>query len=1097
MQYTHLSVRSGYSFFNSMLQMEAYISFAEQHGFQTLTLTDEETLHGVIPFYQACKRANIKPIIGMIIDLPYEEEPVTCTLLAKNNAGYNELMNISTNKQRTDKIAIEQSPNLICIIHTESPLMRESIASDGTFIEKVLHDVNDRFGAENVYMQISRYKGEDERHVTACQQFAEHISNQFVVMQDVRYINENDEAAFHCLQQMKHGESWRPNDAASRFGKRYLYLKEEMDELFASFPHSLVTIEEITAACDVTFDFERLLLPAFPVPEEMTSADYLTAVCRKRIWDRYPEITDVVRERVREELRIITSLGFADYFLIVADYVQFAKDNGIAVGPGRGSAAGSIVSYILGITNVDPIKYNLLFERFLNPERVTMPDIDIDFSDIRREEVIAYVRKKYGEDYVAQIITFDTFGARSIIRELMKTMEVHPQDQTYVLKEFSHYTSGKIADFLQEREEFREYVKQSQMLRTLFTFAIKLEGLPRHHSIHAAGIVLGKDPLPSHVPLMTSSHGMNITQYPMNDLEAIGLLKMDILGLRNLSIIEEILASIKRKTGETIQLDQLPEQDEKTFALLREGKTNGVFQFESDGMKRVLTKLRPNNFDDLVAINALYRPGPMQHIDTFIERKHGKAFTFIHPAVAPILQDTYGVLVYQEQIMQIASTVAGFTLGQADVLRRAVSKKQRAVMMEQERFFVEGAKQNGYTESIAKEIFSWIVQFADYGFPKSHAVAYSKIAYQLSYLKANYPEHFFPPLLTSMMQDAKKVASYVKEAKQLGLAVLPPSINASFGKFTAEKGNIRIGLQLIKGVGYDTVKQIIEARKDGRFTDLYDFCLRTNVRRNVLENMIMAGVFDELHTNRASLLASIDQVMAQIQLFGQDSLFNERLTMTRNYVAIEDFTIVEKLRDEKELLHLYVSSHPLEQYRSLLTRKGFTPIINILTMAERQQVSVAGMIQEVRKITTKRGESMAFVSLQDEGEVLDVVVFPKLFREVHQHLVADSLVELSGKVSERNGEKQVIADTLAALPIESLEPAEKTLYIRVTKDKAAQAGAFIRKQAKQYPGTVPIVIHYPETKETYRMQDQFSLHMDETLFKQLMHFFGVDHVVIK
>lgn len=1096
MKMTHLSVRSGYSFFQSMIQLKPYIAYANQLDVKTLVLTDENVLHGAIPFYKECMKHHIKPIIGMIVNI---EDDQPYTLLAKNKTGYQHLLAISTKIQQTNALSREDkekyASDLICIIHSENTFVREMIIHKHE--NDYITSMENIYGKENVYLQVSRYKGEDGTFVEQCKAFAHRTDAQFVAMQDVRYLHPSDETTYATLESMGKGQVHTVHQEQNKATEKYFYDRDDMQTLFAGFPESLQTINEIVEQCQLTLSFEHLLLPAFPVPKGMSAPQYLKEVCQRNVRKRYRKITKSIEDRMNEELDIIISLGFADYFLIVADYVQFAKDAQIAVGPGRGSAAGSIVSYILGITNVDPLQYHLLFERFLNPERVTMPDIDMDFSDRRREEVIQYVREKYGDDYVAQIITFDTYGARSIIRELMKTLDVHEQDQSYILQQLKKYTDGPIATFINEHPSFKDYIKQSASLRTLFTHAVKLEGLPRHHSIHAAGIVLGKDPLIENVPLMTSSHEMNITQYPMNDLEAIGLLKMDILGLRNLSIMEQIIQSIERTTGKTIVLEEINEADEKTFALLRAGKTNGVFQFESDGMKGVLTKLKPNNFNDLVAINALYRPGPMQHIDTFIARKHGEQFQYIDEAVVPILKETYGVLVYQEQIMQIAHIVAGFSLGQADVLRRAVSKKQRNLMMEQERIFIDGAIRNGYSEAIAKEIYSWIVQFADYGFPKSHAVAYSKIAYQLSFLKANYPTYFFPPLLTSVMQDGKKVVQYIKEAKQLGLHIYPVCVNTSYGMFTAEKGNIRIGLQVVKGVGYDAVKQIIKARKDGKFTDLYDFCMRTNIRRKVLENLILAGAFDTLHHNRASLLASIDQVMAQIQLFGEQSIFNKRLTMTRDYVEVEDFTTVEKLRDEKELMQMYVSSHPMEAYRNVLARRKFITAQQITKRPVNDHVSIAGLLEEIRKIQTKRGESMAFITVQDETETVDIVLFPKVFRKVHSLLQAESLVQVFGKISERNGEKQMIADRLEPLPVEELGESKETLFIRMKERSADETWQFFQKQAKRYPGNVRVVIHNPTTKETFQMQEDYALAISDELLKTCVQYFGVKNVVIK
>ena len=568
-------------------------------------------------------------------------------------------------------------------------------------------------------------------------------------------------------------------------------------------------------------------MPAYPVSENETAHSLLTRLCRENLRIKYQTVTKEAADRLEYELHVIDKLGFSDYFLIVGDFVQFAKNNNIVTGPGRGSAAGSLVAYLMSITNVDPLKHGLLFERFLNPERVTMPDIDIDFSDVRREEVIDYVRDKYGPAHVAQIITFGTFLARSLLRELMKTMDIDYRDQAYILKHIPSQSSKGLLSIIKQSEEFQTYIKQSDQLRLLFGIALKLEGLPRHMSTHAAGIVIGKVPLSEDVPLIKGSHNTYLTQYAMNELEMIGLLKIDILGLRNLTLLERIVTSINRQHNSNINPESFPEDDEKTFTLLKEGKTNGIFQLESQGMKRVLTRLKPSTLDDIIAVNALYRPGPMEQIPTYINRKHQKEkVTYLHPDLQPILEPTYGVLIYQEQIMQIAHQFAGLTLGEADILRRAISKKNEQLILEQKETFIKGCLKKGYDKTIAEEIFSWIYKFANYGFNKSHSVAYSKISYQLSYLKAHYSKFFFAHLLGTAINDASKLHPYIKEAKELGIQILPPSINRSYAYFTVESAGIRIGLMAIKGIGYETVKEIINQRKDKFYKDVFDFCIR-------------------------------------------------------------------------------------------------------------------------------------------------------------------------------------------------------------------------------------------------------------------------------
>jgi len=818
---------------------------------------------------------------------------------------------------------------------------------------------------------------------------------------------------------------------------------------------------------------------------------------------KYNVVTEEVMKRLKHELLIIEQLGFSDYFLIVADFVQHAKENDIIVGPGRGSAAGSIVSYLLGITNVDPLKYNLLFERFLNPERITMPDIDIDFSDVRREEVIEYIREKYGKDHVAQIITFGTFAARSLLRDLMKTMDINRHDQTYILQHIPVQANQPIVSYIKASKEFQQYIKQSEKLRVLFLVAITLEGLPRHISTHAAGIVIGDKKLTENVPLIKGTHDTYLTQYAMNELEAVGLLKIDILGLRNLSLLERIVKSINRKKGRQVDINNLPEQDEKTFALLQAGKTNGIFQLESAGMKRVLQDLQPTSLEDIIALNALYRPGPMENIPTYIDRKHGrKSVTYLHPDLEPILNNTYGVLIYQEQIMQIAHQFAGLSLGEADILRRAISKKNRQLIDEQKETFIRGCMNKGYSKEIAIEIFSWIVKFANYGFNKSHSVAYSQIAYQLSYLKANYPTYFFAHLLGTVLNDANKLRMYIREANELGIEILPPSINKSNAYYTVEKMNIRVGLMAIKGIGFETVKEIMSARKNEPFTDLFDFCLRVSIKRNALETLILAGAFDETYSNRASLLASIDQALARAELFGdidgQANLFTEQIKMKPDYTKIDDFSSIQRLSDEKELLHIYVTSHPFKQYRAKLSVQNFVTIHQANRFENNTYVKSVAIVQSVKKIHTKRGDSMAFITISDETYDMEGVVFPDLYREVNPWLQEEQIIYFEGKISIRQQKKQIVMNKMNVCNLEEMfDTSSGYLYIKITENTKEDALKYLEQIVHQYPGETAIIIYDEQEKKTFKLTEKYEISSQSDVLEQLRDHFGNKNVVLE
>lgn len=1090
MSFTHLQVRSGYSLMESTIQIDQLVAKAKALNYERLALTDFEVMHGAISFYQACLEQGIKPILGMTIELSFEAENIECTLLAENTLGYQNLLaitsHIQTNEDPFTLTDLKQlASGLFCLAKFTNLNTELLTGLQGVF-------------KQNFYLKIDVSHREQKNEIES---FINEHHFQTVISNEVRFLEKKDLASYDCLQAMKKGELWESNLVDERMKDAYLLSKETASELYKLFPEALANTGKIAENCHVELEFNQQLLPKFPLENE-TAQEALKRLCHEGLPKRYPEENRKALDRLNYELTIINELNFNDYFLIVADLVGFAKKSGITVGPGRGSAAGSIVAYLLNITMVDPLKYDLLFERFLNPNRATMPDIDIDFSDERREEVIEYVQEKYGNDYVAQIVTFGTFAPRSLIRELMKTMDIDLRDQAYVLKNISTQSNQNLVKILNENEDFSTYVKQSSSLKQLFVHAVKLEGLPRHASTHAAGLILTDEPLVKLVPIMDGSDGINLTQYAMNELESLGLLKIDLLGLKNLSLIEHILESIKRTTHTTLDLSKIPEDDKKTFELLQKGKTNGVFQLESDGMKRVLKQLKPTELADIIALNALYRPGPMEQIPTYINRKFNKEpVTYVHKDLEPILKDTYGVLVYQEQIMKIAHVIAGFTLGEADLLRRAVSKKDAHVMEDLEKQFLNGCKQNDYSKEVAEEIFSWINRFANYGFNKSHSVAYSMISYDLSYLKANYPTNFFAALLSSTLNQPAKFAMYIQEAKQLGIEILPPSINYSFGKVTVESDAIRIGLMAVKGIGYQSVKEIVRGRKEGQYSDLFDFYLRTSsqiIKRNIIEMLIRAGTFDDVYSNRASLLASIDQAESRADLFGDlagdsESLFSKGMKLKPTYLEKEDFSLLDKLADEKELVGVYLSAHPFSDYRLGLEKEGFTSLEKIISYKVNQTFKLAAVIQEVRKIRTKRGDSMAFITLSDETTESSAVVFPEIYRSSNLLLVEDAIVELVVKLTERNGERQVIVNEVREL---NLDENKKQLFIKVKSELADEAYEKILVLIKDEAGEIPIILHFEKTKKTFKLNETYFNSGSDLLISELRAVFGDENVVL-
>lgn len=1113
MTFTHLQVRSGYSIMKSINRIDSLVKAAKINGFNTLALTDESVMHGVISFYKACLKEGIKPIIGMIIEIETEgSPPAKCVLVAKDNGGYHNLLRLSTylNKQERKVLPKEliqsYSPGLIGILSASAFLTPAQLTSK-EMSEEVFAEWRKHFDNDSLYMGVELSIWNQSKPVNSLLSFVNKNFLPVAALGDVRYVSEDDRIGYEVLEAIREGHGYEPEEQAYQKNRYHLITQAEIYELlpeeYASFA---ANAEKIAKRCNVNIPLEQRLLPSYPVPEKETSASYLRKLCEKAFPIKYSS-AEQPKKRMEHELSIIEEMGFSDYFLIVWDFIDYAKKQKITVGPGRGSAAGSLVAYLLNITEVDPIKYDLLFERFLNPERVSMPDIDIDFSDHRREEVIQYVKNKYGTDHVAQIITFGTFGTKSLLRELIKTLNIDPQDAAFIMKELAGETSKPISEAVKSSKGLVDYIKQSNKLKVLFKAAVKLEGLPRHISTHAAGVVISDNSLVHHVPLMEGNDGISLTQFAMGDLEEIGLLKMDFLGLRNLSLMERIISSINFSKQKKLQLKDIPLQDELTFRILRKGKTNGIFQLESKGMQDALKQLQPTHFEDVVAVNALYRPGPMEYIPVYADRKHGRqAVSYPHPDLEPILRKTYGVLVYQEQIMQISSQMAGFSMGEADILRRAVSKKQSEVMEKQKEKFISGCRKNGYQDPVSQEIFQWIVRFSDYGFNRSHAVAYSMISFQLGFLKAHYPAFFLAALMSSVSGNYEKQQQYIREAAEFELSILPPCVNNSYGGFSVEKAAIRFGLLAIKGIGNQVVKLIVEERKKhGMFKDLFDFCRRLpdrTINRQAIEALILAGSFDSIYSNRAALLATVDQALEQGELFSgfddQASFFETELDLEADYVDTEEFSPMKKLELEKQVLGFYLSSHPLTDYRNQLISSGYITLKQAAQKTTRIRTKMAVSIQEIKKIRTKRGDPMAFLTISDETMQSEAVLFPELFRNVHRWLEEESLVTFDGKQEERNGRKQWLISEIFPLE-EYLSEVEKKskLYIQLRLVDKQEALNIISRVAKDHPGGTAPIVHEPDSKKTYQLSSEYNLDISKECIEKLTEKFGKENVVVK
>ncbi len=1037
--YCHLHVHGEYSLLDGSIRTDKLVERAKELGMEAIALTDHGSMYGVIHFYKACKKAGIRPIIGCEVYVAprsrFQKEPglddyqYHLVLLAQNKKGYENLSNLVSRayiegfyyKPRIDKKLLEEySEGLIvlsgCLGGEVAQLLLNNKYKEAKDVAKWFKKIfKDKY-----FLEIQDHGLVEQKHINPqLVRLSRELDIPLVATNDVHYLTKEDAKVHDILLCIQTGKKVNDIDRM-RFDSEEFYLKseEEMREVFRSIPEAVENTKKIADMVDLEFEFNQMLIPPFKLPEGFNSAkDYLRHLCYEGLNKRYKEITQDKIDRLEYELEVIDEMGFNNYFLIVWDFVNFAKRNGILVGPGRGSAAGSLVSYVLEITNLDPLPYDLLFERFLNPERISMPDIDIDFCYERRNEVIQYVREKYGKENVAQICTFGTMAARMAIRDVGRALNI------------SYNTVDRIAKMIPQGLSIKEAIEYNPDLqeayrenKELLDIAMALEGLPRHSSTHAAGVVISQEKLIKHTPLQMMD-GVVTTQYDMEVLEDIGLLKMDFLGLRTLTMMKNTV----EQTGENIDIDNLPLDDEKTYELLSRGDTAGVFQLESSGMRAVLRELKPTKFEDIIAIVALYRPGPMEQIPVFIENKHGKPIEYLHTDLEPILKTTYGVIVYQEQIMQIAHKMAGYSLGKADVLRKAIGKKKKDQIDAQREGFIEGVEKTYGDRKLGEKLFDLIEKFAQYGFNKSHAAAYALVAYQTAYLKAHYPVEFMAALLTSEIGNTDKIAEYIQQCNHMGIKVLPPDINESDRNFTVvSKDTIRFGLAAIKNVGDEPIRQIVESRRGARFSSLHDFCSRVNLtacNRRVVESLIKAGAFDSLGGKRSQYLNIMDKAFKYGQSVQKEKesdqlslLFQLPQLMEEpedDLLPIEEFPFKDLLQLEKEMLGLYISGHPLDEYKKLI--KEIKPqLIEEIKEELPQKTKIVGYITSIKRIVTKNGDPMCFLKIEDYGNEIDVVVFPNVYERCRFFLEEDVVVVISGKV-QADSEVKIIANYITPL----------------------------------------------------------------------------------
>ena len=1153
--FVHLHTHSEFSLLDGAARLEALVQRAADLEMEALALTDHGVLYGAVDFYETCRKVGIKPIIGVEAyvtdgDLRQkkartEKNAYHLLLLAENFTGYKNLLKLTTiaalegfyYKPRIDHHTLEEHKEGLIVTSAclSGEVCSALLAGEYKRALAIAGYYRDLLGPDHYYIELQNH-GLDRQ--TQCNEqllkIARDLGLRTICTNDVHYLQQSDAEAHDVLLCIGTGATVAEENRL-RYDADQFYMKspEEMAALFADYPAALEQTVEIASRCNVELEFDRAPMPAPGIPQGHTAHTYLreqALLGLDRKVGNHPQQARY-RERLEYELGIIEQTGFAPYFLIVRDFALFAKKQGIFFGV-RGSAAGSLVSYCLDITDIDPLDYDLTFERFLNPERIQMPDIDMDFEDTRRDEVIRYVTEKYGEDHVAQIITFGTLAARAAIRDVGRALGIPLPQVNHIVSQIPtqplHVT---IQEALERNPELRQRYDRDPQIRKLLDTAQRLEGISRHASVHAAGVVICNEPLVEYTPLQRAADGGLVTQYPAGALERIGLLKMDFLGLINLSILARALKNIQQSQNISICMDSIPLDDAKTFEMLGAGETTGIFQLESRGMRRCITELKPTSVRDLAALVALYRPGPMAHIPTFIRAKHGlERIQYPHERLKPILEETYGVIVYQDQVLRIAQAIAGFTLGQADVLRKAMGKKIKEEMARQRQRFIAGARENGISEHDASAIFALIEPFAGYAFNKAHSVCYAMLAYQTAYLKANYPVEYMAALLSCYMGKTDKLASCMAECRRMRIPILPPDVNRSSDDFTPEGNAILFGLAAIKNVGRAAVEAILAARTaGGPFRSLQDFCRRTlqhgGVTRSMIEALIKSGAFHSIHPNRRALLEALEPALqsasaavrahqdGQAALFGGDH--DVHATDVVLPPALPDFSEQELLAMEKDLLGTYLSGHPLHRWSASIEAKATATIASLEERKEREKVVVGGIITHVKPgVSKKTREAMAFLTLEDLTGSVPVTVFPSTFREFGRNATQDAVVLVEATVCRRErvredeeGEGTFDVELLAEriVPLAGLNgnggngnghvPASK-VHVRLN-DSHCGVVRLVRNTLEQFPGDTPVILHIETADHEYRKRVTLEVNASEQLKEAIARILGRSSVWVE
>ncbi len=1111
-EFVHLHVHSEYSLLDGAAQLEKLVDKAQELKFPAIALTDHGNLFGAIDFYNAAQKAGVKPILGCELyvapggrkdrgsqDGGYEGAN-HLTVLVRNRTGYKNLVKLVSRaflegfyyKPRVDRELLAQHADGLLVLSgcLNSEVSRMLSAGDAVRARETAGWYQEVFGKDHYFMEVQAHGLEEQERVMAeTLRIAKSIGAPVVGTNDSHYLESGHARAHEALLCIQTGTNLQ-DTGRFRFSTREFYIKsaEEMARVFADLPEACRNTLAVAERCNLTLDFNQFHLPRYVVPSEHTLDSYLHELAHEGLKRRYgPGPGDAIEARLAHELAVIEKMGFAGYFLVVWDFIRYAREQGIAVGPGRGSSAGSLTAYCLGITNIDPIKYGLLFERFLNPDRISMPDMDIDFSDDRRDEVIRYVAERYGRDRVAHIITFGTLGAKAAIRDVGRVLGMPYADVDRIAKLVPNFPLNiTLDDAHQKSLPLAEIVRSQANVRELWEIARTLEGCTRHASVHASAVVISDEPLEEYIPLYKDPKRPElITGYAMGPIEKLGLLKMDFLGLRTLTVLANTVALIKESRGLELDLDHLPLDDKKTYEMLSDAKTFGVFQLESSGMRDALRGLKPEQLEDLIAMVSLYRPGPMELIPDFIQRKHGRSkITYEHPAMEKFTRETYGIMVYQEQIMQIASEMGGFTMGEADILRRAMGKKDRELMAKQREKFITGCRERNTSAAKAERVWELMEKFAGYGFNKSHAAAYGLVAYQTAYFKANYPVEFMAALLTSEMGDTDKIVKYIEECRAMGIRVEPPDVNVSAVQFSVAGDTVRFGLAAIKNVGEAAMQSILKARSgEGAFQTLDDFCARVDLRlvnRRVVESLIKAGAFDSLGLTRAHLLATTDvaleggQRQQRDRAEGQGSFFEILPSAPVRASAPAEITpeweTDQRLAFEKEVLGFYISGHPLARYRSVVEPLGITTSADLAAKGHGARVILFGHANGLKETSTKGGNRMAFFTLEDMEGTVEVTVFPEPFKTAAACLRSGEAVLVRGRVDDGDKGRVVLAEDVRLLEQALAESGGRprnggvsepnACRIRLTPGEDPSAAlAAVRQLCGEHPGRVPVFLH--------------------------------------